>query len=348
MVTCVICKNSFKNNQSLIKHVAQTHSCNTVQYKFYFTKEFSKCGVCEKDLTFEFVTKSFRPGKKKIFCSDVCSKAAKNRNVSFFKLKFGMSDEMAEKEFLKVYKRRNLIGPNRIKYWLNKGYSEEESKELVSSHNKNIAGISLFNFKQRYGDEIGHKKYVEFCLNRSKKYSGEGNPRFGVILDESLKNLISEKVLEFQETEIGRNKIFEKYLKSDLNVNSSELEFVVKKELESLGIMCTGQYPLLVDKDFSVKDLCINKIVYLYDLKIIGYNVLIEVYGSYIHANPKLYNENSILSYKGGSFRASDRWKKDRYKEDYAKLKGFNLFIYWDTDDLKSFCFELKSFLENL
>lgn len=70
-----------------------------------------------------------------------------------------------------------------------------------------------------------------------------------------------------------------------------------------------------------------------FDFKI-GNNIIIEVQGDYWHANPKFYNENDIINYPKGKFKAKDIWNKDKEKKKIAEKCGYEVFYIWE-DEIK-------------
>ena len=67
--------------------------------------------------------------------------------------------------------------------------------------------------------------------------------------------------------------------------------------------------------------------------------------GDYLHANPNKYKADDFINYYGGRLKVADIWEKDRLKKEYAKSKGYNLFIIWDSQDLLTRVLKLKFLL---
>ena len=60
----------------------------------------------------------------------------------------------------------------------------------------------------------------------------------------------------------------------------------------------------------------------VYDIK--HENCIIEFNGDYWHANPKIYNQDTLLRGQ----RVIDIWERDKLKLDTAKEFGFLLWLY--------------------
>ena len=331
---CKICGFEGKSRQSVIAHVRHNHGVVSVEYQYNYEKLHRKCPTCHKNLTLEEVKDRFRPGIKLIHCSKKCSFLAKAENKEFYQVKYGLSEEEAQTKVTAEVKRRIPYTPAMKEYWIKKGFSKKEAKQQVKAAQTKT---SLEAFIYKYGKEEGNFRYERHCKNISLRYSGKGNPRYGVKLSENLKEKISKQVKALSLVEAHRQNVFEGYLNADLTkFGTSPLEYDVLNRLEDLDILCEHQFPLFIDSDFVKENSeYSNKIVYVYDLKVINKPIIIEVYGWYIHADPLRFKSEEVLSYKGGSFLAKDKWKRDALKNHYAKTKGYAVHIVWEHDDLQ-------------
>ncbi len=90
-----------------------------------------------------------------------------------------------------------------------------------------------------------------------------------------------------------------------------------------------------------------NVICYIYDFLIKDTNILIEINGNYIHANPRLYdNPNQKLSYRGKAFKVKDRWKLDSDKKRLAKDQGYRLITIWENFSHREAALKLKNIIK--
>lgn len=74
--------------------------------------------------------------------------------------------------------------------------------------------------------------------------------------------------------------------------------------------------------------------------------IIIEINGDYIHANPKFYNENSVIKTKHGQYLAKDRWKKESLRTKILVDAGYKVFIIWESDNLEEAKKKLLELLE--
>jgi len=67
---------------------------------------------------------------------------------------------------------------------------------------------------------------------------------------------------------------------------------------------------------------------YVYDMR--RGNKLIEYYGDYWHCNPKIYDKDYYN--RRIAKTASEKWKSDQDKNDYAMRNGFSVMVVWEKD----------------
>ena len=81
----------------------------------------------------------------------------------------GMTDEEKEKQ-IKEYRQddRDDRNTNQVKYWINKGYSEEEAKEKVSERQSTF---TLEKCIAKYGEEEGTARYNHWKEQMKEKRS---------------------------------------------------------------------------------------------------------------------------------------------------------------------------------
>lgn len=69
-----------------------------------------------------------------------------------------------------------------------------------------------------------------------------------------------------------------------------------------------------------------------YDFHILNTNCILEINGDYWHANPKIYDENELISYPGIKKYAKDVWAADKYKKELAESYGYKVYYIWEHD----------------
>ncbi len=92
---------------------------------------------------------------------------------------------------------------------------------------------------------------------------------------------------------------------------NTSIELIVKSFLEQHTIKYIQQY----DKISS----------YYVDFYLPEYNLVIECFGDYWHANPKKYNAEDAIKYPGAIKFAKDVWLKDKQRIDTIISHGYNI-----------------------
>jgi G:T-mismatch repair DNA endonuclease (very short patch repair protein) len=77
---------------------------------------------------------------------------------------------------------------------------------------------------------------------------------------------------------------------------------------------------------YSIED------IYVYDFCLPGNKKIIEVNGTYWHADPRVYNENDAVH----DVLAKKIWNRDKKKLGYAKRAGYDVLVVWELDFCKS------------
>lgn len=72
---------------------------------------------------------------------------------------------------------------------------------------------------------------------------------------------------------------------------------------------------------------------YYPDFKIESKKIIIECYGTFWHADPRLFEESSIVM---GSVLANDIWKRDDIRINNLRSLGYQVFIIWEQEIHKS------------
>jgi G:T-mismatch repair DNA endonuclease (very short patch repair protein) len=103
------------------------------------------------------------------------------------------------------------------------------------------------------------------------------------------------------------------------------------------GSICTSNlesqiYNLLVadvpdiQMQYSIED------IYVYDFCLPSSKKIIEVNGTYWHADPRVYSENDAVH----DVLAKKIWNRDKKKLGYAKHAGYDVLVVWELDFCKS------------
>lgn len=183
----------------------------------------------------------------------------------------------------KTKRNRKGTRPNEIQSWIDKGYSEEEARELVRE-------------RQRTN---------------------------------SVEKIAQRKGISLEEAQEIRNDITEKWfdglVKSGMFSGSSKVSTELFDELAKT--FPTLMYGSKNEKKIRLKDKVVRVDCYLPDT-----NKIIEFYGDYWHANPKLYEAKSVIKSGKKAYTAEEKWESDATRTAQLIEKGYDVLIIWESD----------------
>lgn len=111
----------------------------------------------------------------------------------------------------------------------------------------------------------------------------------------------------------------------------SKIEKIIQQALTNYQIEFFTQKRLRSTKCDRDNDVALQRL-YVYDIYVPKYNMLIECNGTYWHADPRVYASTDIINYPYGSLTAKLRWEKDEKKKKFAELQGFIVMYVWELD----------------
>lgn len=295
--------------------IKERHPGRTIdEYKKEFPNAPLVCGKMSKKISEASKSYMNRPDVKQHF-SDMF-KGDKNPNakcntteeyrksISPFSKSFkkyeGMSDEEKEKQIREYLQcDRDDRNTNQVKYWINKGYSEDEAKQKVSERQSTF---TLEKCIAKYGEEEGTRRYVE----RQKNWSAKIEEKYRQGLFSKTPNFISNFEMDMVDSIINK-------LLLDLDVDD---------------IYCykNGQFILKNDNEE-----CKNN-RFLYDFKF--ENKIIEFNGDYWHMNPDVYDSDFVHPYK--NITAEEIWKIDKIKCQCALDNGYEVLTIWEREYIEN------------
>jgi len=107
-------------------------------------------------------------------------------------------------------------------------------------------------------------------------------------------------------------------------------EKYVKALLREYNVEYITQFTIRINKSESVY----NKRSYIYDFYLPKHNIVIEVNGTFWHADPRMYKPEDILNFPGTGreFTAQQIWDQDEHKKSIAINRGYNIVYIWEHD----------------
>lgn len=276
----------------------------------------------------------------------------------YFKILFDITDEELEQEHkkfdtasLESFIRRHGEEQGRIKYEVyrnrqaytcskeymmnEKGMTEQEWNE----YNANRA-CTKSNFIKRYGNELGLKKWNDYCELESyagckleyfiEKFGEHGRDIYLEVNRKKVQTL--ENYIRIYGVIEGKTK-FEEYCNKQYSNVSKTMFDIIQTRLGDFAIGSKygdNEIPINLYFEDNTCRLCYPD--YLLHTKIIEFN------GDYWHANPKYYSAGDHMKfidmqktkYSGNS--AKDIWEYDLKKKTALEKLGYNVKVIWESD----------------
>lgn len=280
--------------------------------------------------------------------NSVVVKRLKDNGVKIFKgsafsVKYWIERGLSEEESKRKIKE---MKPNLIEYWLSRGFSFEESKLKTELHLMNTER----SFIIKYGDEKGIKLFKEKKVKEGKLHSPRSVEYWvnkGFSIEES-KNKVSECQNKFSLV-----KCVEKYGEEEGKKIFTERQKKWQESLYKNGNLKSGYSKVSQDLFFdllkyyeNVEEL--NYVMfakkggefvltsddgfYRYDFTDLLNKKIIEYNGDNYHANPDTF----IITDTPNPFRknvtSEDIWKKDDVKLKLANKHKFDVLVIWDSE----------------
>lgn len=202
-------------------------------------------------------------------------------------------------------KNVKLITNCNLQYYLNKGYSEETSKELL---HKRQNTVSLSSYINRNGLEYGLILYNKRIIKVKNTWNNKSDEeKYNHILKTTQNfHKVSKKSLEFFNRLL--NDIYKTFNISFHKIYMNDNEYFI------------------YDKDL--------KKIYYYDLCIKDINLIIEYNGILFHPNKNLLSNNDWSNWQQFISRksAEEVYQHDIRKEFIAKQKGFDYITLWENE----------------
>ena len=216
-------------------------------------------------------------------------------------------------------KCRNRSGKN------NTFYGRKHKKETIEKVREKLSKIS----KELWQD----KNY------RNKVIKGVSKPR-----RESFKAEQSKRITQWYQDNPKQKEIRSKKMKEsweegkiEPNINSIN-ESKLEKELREKIIK------LLPNRNVRKSTIKINKKWFYPDIRI-DKNIIIEFYGNYWHANPRIYKKNDIIHH---NLTAEQIWHDNKKRIKILENNRFKVFIVWQDEYQNNENKTIKNIMNNL
>lgn len=254
------------------------------------------------------------------------SEIQSNNSKKFKGKRTGKSKEVLRKKgYTDEQIREVSLTPSNIDFWIKKGFSESESKNIISINQSNFAKLVDFD-KRLLPSNVEYWIKKGYSLEESKEKVSKSQRTFSreICIDkwgyEKGMEVFNNRTNKWQKSLFDNGNIKGGYSKV-----SQDLFFEIQKRLEGNFKFAKSNGELCIREDSNN---------YYYDFTDINRKKIIEYNGDQYHANPNKYNENDTPHpyYKCVGFSAKDIWEKDRFKIELANKNGYEVLTVWDSD----------------
>jgi hypothetical protein len=295
------------------------------------------CLKCSTELDIGF--------RKNEFIVKTCSCSADNKNYATLdKLTTTFPLDKALKVLDDFNTQKTRKFPNKLKYWIDQGYTVEEAEEKVKevqvnrsnkspASKKGAQGFSIrtleYWIKKGYTKEESYQKISEYQVKNGLEWY---TSRYGVKEGKEKYYKRISKWLESYKVALDNDPtINERKMISFCNASKESLEIFMPLYTEFkdkvkiyLGIEGNHEYFLRNDKS-----------IVFYDFTIPEINVIIEYNGSKFHPNQTLLTEEELKYWTSlfSNESAETVLAKDLAKRKIAENNGYTVITVWDTDN---------------
>ncbi len=353
---CEICNLEVNGLKGLSIHLKKKHKYSDLDLKDYYDKYLKKetegkCYFCGEEAIFLNFTKGYH----RICKSKEClGKTRATGTIDFLKYKYDLNDvdaknmqdersksrgQQIKKSFDKIYETdkdfHKKRSHNTKEFWLNKGFSEEESIKKSEEVMCMIHEKTFKKFKdnpEKY-DDI-RTSQLKYWLKKGNSYDEAKeklkNRQSTNIIENYIKKYGLEKgIINFNKRKIDWSKNIEqqytdgKFSKvSKSNYSKPELELI---ETLVFRLELKNFYSGLNENQFFRR---FNEKTYSYDF-VVGKKI-IEFNGDYWHCNPLIYDEDFFHNHR--QMYAKEIWNFDKTKISLIQNEGYSVLVIWENE----------------
>lgn len=301
------------NNEECIRKSFNSTSIEGIMYRENCTKDQAESKLIE---VVNGIKKTLITTQNKLRKEDPLWDKKRSRNCKEFWLEKGYSEENAiikskeamddihKKTFKKFKENPTKYAskhPTKVEYYIKKGFSEEEAKDMISERQKTFSKEICV---QKHGLEEG----ILIWKKRQEKW---------------LDNLNSKS--EEEKIEINRKKLFNN---SGYSKISQKLFWDIYENFKSNNVKFEELNSEAIRYDKN------NKKHYRYDYIDFSLKKCIEFNGDYWHCNPSKYDENYVHNIMKKT--AKEIWKNDSNKIEWLVNRGYKVLTIWELEYRKN------------
>lgn len=317
-------------------------------HKFCINSRF--CLKCSKELEIGF--------RKNEFIVNTCNCSADGKNYSTIEKLTTLFPSSEASEILKIFsEHRTRKLPNKVKYWLSQGLTEEEAQQKVveiqkdrsfksPSSKKGVKGFSIrtkeYWMKKGYTEEEARQRISNIQI-------GNGLPwyisRYGTVEG---KKRYDQRIRKWLES-------YKKALENDPTINERKVVKFCNASKQSLKVLMPvyDKYKHKIriylgidgNNEYFLRD---GNSILFYDFTIPEIKLIVEYNGSKFHPNKNLLTEEELANWKSlfSNEDAGTVIAKDIAKKKIAEHHGYTLLTVWDTDNIENSIKQIENLIE--
>lgn len=223
-----------------------------------------------------------------------------------------------------------------------KGLSEEFRSKLSTAFKGVPKPYNCGENNPNFGNKSqhnngGYEKLVEAAKKRGQAWTDEHKKAHSELMKGSANKMRGKKHKQETKDHISKVKL-EQYRNGEIVFNIDKVsnqEKEIADFLDRLDVKFSTQYQIPGHSFF-------------YDFYLEEYNILLEFYGDYWHANPKKYKPGTRLKIgpSSSAVEVSEKWDRDEFRKNIALDSGYKFYCIWESDYKKDGFKAIESILE--
>lgn len=290
-ITTLKCKICGFEGKNLVTHLRYKHNITTNEYRKIY-------GECKFAIVPEEITKKM---------SEILREKFKDTEI--------------RKKISDIQKNGASIFT--AKYWMKKGYSEEEAKNKVSEIQKENSKKSLQKGNIRENSNF----CKEFWIKRgfSEEEAVENIRKRQRDLSKRSSKFLGHKRTDEEKIKISKSmkKRIDSYGRAEWAKHFGTFNGKSKAEVSFYNYV----------KDHINDKVKANVIIGNFVVDVLLENKVIEFNGDYWHANPILFSHDHVFRFdKNRKLIAAEIWNKDEERKKYIESLGYGMLVIWEND----------------
>ena len=236
----------------------------------------------------------------------------------------------------------NVSSVRNINYWIEKGYSKLDAKQIVSNIQKQNSKRSIeYWIKKGYSNLDANKLVSQYQKQNSKR-------SIEYWIKKGYSNLDANKLVsQYQKQNSKHSSRFNGYQHS--NLSKIKISNSMKKHISNIGInkwlknfgnisvrsKAEASVYNFISNELNIKDIKANVDInvgsHSINVDMIYKNKIIEFFGDLWHANPLIFS-NGDLIHKIYHTKVKNIWKHDKDRINKLINIGYSVLIIWEHD----------------